>query len=77
MQSKCLGPLVAARTRSHLVLDALHQGSALGDHVTRHLLPSLGNCAKLKLDELSFLQTVGLADHPHDSKGVRLAFTRT
>lgn len=77
VRSKGLSPLVAVRTPPHLVLDALHQSSALRDHVTRHFLPSLGNCAKLKLDQLSFLQTVRLAYHPHDSKGVILAFTCT
>lgn len=77
VQSKGLRTLVAVRTRPHLVLDALHQSQALRDHVTSHLLPSLGNCAKLKLDQLSFLQTVRLAYHPHDSKGVILAFTGT
>lgn len=59
----------------YLIFDTLDQGSALRHHDTRHLLPSLSYCANLELHRFSFLQTVRLARHTHDSKGYFLAFT--
>lgn len=59
----------------YLILDTLDQGSALRHHDTRHLLPSLSYCANLELHRFSFLKTVCLARHAHDSKGYFLAFT--
>ncbi|KAF3860076.1 hypothetical protein F7725_000331 [Dissostichus mawsoni] len=64
-------------TSYYLVFDTLHHGSALRDHVTGHLLSSLGYCAVLELHQLSFLQTIPLVRHSHDSKGITLAFICT
>lgn len=64
-------------TNHYLVFHTLHQGSALRDHITSHLLSSLGDCANLELDKFSFLKTICLAYHTHDSKGIILAFTST
>lgn len=65
------------KTDHYLVFDTLHQGSALWDHIASHLLPSLDNCANLELDKFSFLQTVRLVYHTHDSEGIILAFSCT
>lgn len=64
-------------TDHYLVFDTLHHGSTLRDHTTGHLLSSLGYCANLELHKFPFLQTICLVCHPHDSKGIILAFSST
>lgn len=66
---------LSQRNQAYLVLDTLHHSPALRNHITRHLLASLGNRANLELYKFSLLQTVSLVCHSHNSKGVRRSFS--
>lgn len=62
------------KTEHYLVFNTLHHGSTLRNHITGHLLASLGYCANLELHLFSFLQTIRLVCHTHDSKWIILHF---